>query len=171
MACSCMRFSFLRFGWGSTSPINKIMGPYLYIRSDSIKCNNKLYSNSRSCLFFVCNRIGPIFCKSGAAAMKWPIRAQIIRSILVVTAAWTAVDNFWDGHFINICSFNHVLCSLRGVVSGAVYLGAWDPHKVEAKSLIVALVKNCSEINKLYVESCCLMWSKFQPIKTRRSPQ
>jgi hypothetical protein len=29
--------------------------------------------------------------------MKWPIRVQIIRSILVVAAAWTVVDTFGMG--------------------------------------------------------------------------
>ena len=76
------------------------------------------------------------FASQGAAAMKWPIRAQIIRSILVVTAAWTAVDTFGMGTSSIFVVSTMSFAVYAGVVSGAVYLGAWNPHKVTQNRLL-----------------------------------
>ena len=70
------------------------------------------------------------FASQGAAAMKWPIRAQIIRSFLVVSAAWTAVNIFGMGTLSIFVVSTMSFAVYAGVVSGAVYLGAWDPKKV-----------------------------------------
>ena len=76
------------------------------------------------------------FASQGAAAMKWPIRAQIIRSILVVTAAWTAVDTFGMGTSSIFVVSTMSFAVYAGVVSGAVYLGAWDPVKLKQSRLL-----------------------------------
>ena len=76
------------------------------------------------------------FASQGAAAMKWPIRAQIIRSILVFGAAWTAVDTFGMGTLSIFVVSTMSFAVYAGVVSGAVYLGAWDPHKVKESRLL-----------------------------------
>jgi putative MATE family efflux protein len=76
------------------------------------------------------------FASQGAAAMKWPIRAQIIRSILIFAAAWTAVDTFGMGTLSIFVVSTMSFAVYAGVVSGAVYLGAWDPHKVKESRLL-----------------------------------
>ncbi len=78
------------------------------------------------------------FASQGAAAMKWPIRAQIIRSILVVAAAWSAVDIFGMGTSSIFAVSTLSLAVYAGVVSAAVYLGAWDPGKT-AKSRLLSI--------------------------------
>ena len=70
--------------------------------------------------------------------MKWPIRAQIIRSILVVAAAWSAVDIFGMGTSSIFAVSTLSLAVYAGVVSAAVYLGAWDPEKT-AKSRFLSI--------------------------------
>ena len=78
------------------------------------------------------------FASQGAAAMKWPIRAQIIRSILVVAAAWSAVDIFGMGTSSIFAVSTLSLAVYASVVSAAVYLGAWDPKKT-AKSRLLSI--------------------------------
>ena len=70
--------------------------------------------------------------------MKWPIRAQIIRSILVVAAAWSAVDIFGMGTSSIFAVSTLSLAVYASVVSAAVYLGAWDPKKT-AKSRLLSI--------------------------------
>ena len=70
--------------------------------------------------------------------MKWPIRAQIIRSILVVAAAWSVVDIFGMGTSSIFAVSTLSLAVYASVVSAAVYLGAWDPEKT-AKSRLLSI--------------------------------
>ena len=63
--------------------------------------------------------------------MKWPIRVQIIMSILVVAAAWTVVDTFGMGTSSIFVVSTMSFAVYAEVVSGTVILGAWVPNKVK----------------------------------------
>lgn len=69
--------------------------------------------------------------------MKWPIRVQIIMSILVVAAAWTVVDTFGMGTSSIFAVSTMSFAVYAGVVSGTVILGAWAPNKVKKSHLLL----------------------------------
>jgi hypothetical protein len=69
--------------------------------------------------------------------MKWPIRVQIIRSILVVATAWTVVDTFGMGTSCIFVVSTMAFAVYAGGVSRTVYLGAWVPNKVKQSRLFL----------------------------------
>lgn len=69
------------------------------------------------------------FASQGAAAMKWPIRAQIIRCLIAVGGAWVAVDVLNLGVFSVFVVATFSLAVYASIVSAAIYFGAWDPYK------------------------------------------
>jgi Na+-driven multidrug efflux pump len=69
------------------------------------------------------------FASQGAAAMKWPIRAQIIRCLIAVGGAWVAVDVLNLGVFWIFVVATFSLAVYASIVSAAIYFGAWDPYK------------------------------------------
>lgn len=69
------------------------------------------------------------FASQGAAAMKWPIRAQIIRCFIAGGGAWLAVDAFHLGVFSIFAVSTFSFAVYAGIVSAAIYFGAWNPLK------------------------------------------
>lgn len=69
------------------------------------------------------------FASQGAAAMKWPIRAQIMRCLMAVGGAWLAVDVFNLGVFSIFAVSTLSLAVYAAIVSAAIYFGAWEPQK------------------------------------------